>query len=121
MSGTQIACDQQGLVAMGLRYETGDGVPQDYRKAASLYRAAARSQPGTIYVYSPPVGKESYGRVIPVLTGPGRAPLPEAQYRLALLHLKGAGVDTDRQKAEKLLQAAAGAGYAPAAKTLSSM
>lgn len=114
-------CDDASLVTLGRKYEEGDGVAQDYRQAASLYRAAASAQRGVTYVYSPPVGKESYGRVIPVRTGSGKAPSPEAQYRLALLHLKGAGVKQDAGKARKLLSSAAAAGYAPAVEILASM
>ena len=114
-------CDNQALVELGQRYESGDGVPQDFGKAAALYKAAATSQPSVIYVYSPAVGRESYGRVIPVRTGPGRAASPEARYRLGLLTLKGAGVKQDRKKAESLLRSAAQDGFAPAEQALADM
>lgn len=114
-------CDDVALVAAGRRYEAGDGVAQDYQQAAVLYRAAASSQPAVTYVYSPAVGRESYGRVIPVRTGSGKAPSPEAQYRLAILYLKGAGVKQDQSKARKLLEQSAKAGFAPAVEALHGM
>ena len=114
-------CDDAALIAAGRRYEAGDGVPQDYRQAAALYRAAASAQPAVTYVYSPPVGSESAGRVIPVRTGSGKAPSPEAQYRLALLYLKGAGLKQDEGKARRLMEQSAKAGFAPAVEALSRM
>jgi hypothetical protein len=72
-------------LALGIRYEEGTGVPKDYWKAAKLYRQAATSTPNTTYVYSPPVGKEKVGRVIPVNIGTAEPGLAEAAFRLARL------------------------------------
>jgi uncharacterized protein len=87
-SVTDLACwagkgDKQAQFALGQRYETGQGVPISLKRARSLYAAAASATPSTIYVYSPPVGKESYGRVIPMNTGAGQAGLPKAAVALS--------------------------------------
>jgi TPR repeat protein len=74
-----------------------------------------------MFVYSPPVGRESVGQVIPVRTGAGNPGLPEAQYRLALLHLAGNGVPVDEARAKALLEQAANAGYAPAVSELQNL
>lgn len=50
-----------------------------------------------------------------------KPPFPEAQYRLAILYLKGIGMKQDADKARKLLDSAAASGYAPAAQMLASM
>ncbi|MCH8686436.1 SEL1-like repeat protein [Pedomonas mirosovicensis] len=86
--------DQLAQYALGIAYEHGLGVPADRKAAMRYYRAAAASVPGRIWVYSPPVGKESMGRVIPVDTGPGRTGLPEA--RAALERLTASRDNGDR-------------------------
>ena len=95
---------------LGKAYEGGAGVPQNYARAADLYRAAAAFSSGTTYVYSPPVGK-SAGRVIPIRTGTDQAGLPEAKYRLALLYASGRGVEQDEERAREMIEDAAKAGY----------
>lgn len=56
---------------LGYAYENGLGVPVDTMRALQYYMKAARPgrTPKYSYVYSAPVGKESFGRVIPVLSG----------------------------------------------------
>ena len=88
------------------------------RRAAQLYRAAGSPSGGTLYVYSPPVGSEKAGRVIPVNAGPRQPGLPEAQSRLALLHLSGNGVARDLARARRLLEQAGRGGHAAAAALL---
>ncbi len=76
--------DKQALYELGLIYETGLGVPVDIRRARKLYRLAATTTGGTIYVYVPgQKGKAGY--VTPVNTGPVRPGLPEAKARLKAL------------------------------------
>lgn len=110
--------DKRALLELGKRYEAGDGIPKNEAQAARLYRSAAQPTPDVLYVYSPPVGRESAGRVIPVTTGRGAPGLPEAQYRLALLYQQGRGVKADARRATQLLQAAAKSGYPPALEAL---
>ena len=76
--------DKSAQLELGILYEEGRGVIRDLKRAASLYARAARPSGGTIWIYSPPVGKAS-GRVIPVSTGPHVPGLPEAARRLAAL------------------------------------
>ncbi len=76
--------DKHALFELGMAFETGEGVPVDIRRARKLYRLAATTTGGTIYVYVPgPKGKPGY--VTPVNTGPVRHGLPEAKARLKAL------------------------------------
>lgn len=102
---------KQAQLELGRAYETGAGVPQDYARAAALYRAAARFTSGTTFIYSPPVG-QSPGRVIPIRTGTDQGGLAEAKYRLGLLYAQGLGVERDPDRARELLEEAAAGGYA---------
>lgn len=104
--------DKLAQLRLGKLYETGLAVPQDYRRAAALYRASAQFTSGTAFIYSPPIGK-SPGRVMPINTGADRAGLPEAKYRLALLHAQGLGVPYDRERARELMAEAMAAGFQP--------
>lgn len=99
---------------LGRTYESGTGVVANAAEAAHWYRQAAESETGVTNVYSPPVGKEQYGRVIPVRTGPPRVGLPEAQYALGRLYLEGRGVKQSDRKARKWLKRAAQQDYGPA-------
>lgn len=74
--------DKQAQLTLGRWFEQGAGLPGDQARACRLYAMASRTTGGTIYVYSPPVGREKAGRVIPVSTplSPG---LPEASARRA--------------------------------------
>ena len=107
------AGDKTAQLQLGKRYEEGIGVTRDPSRAASLYRAAATANPGTIYVYTPPVGYAP-GTVIPVNTGPAQPGLPEAQYRLGLMHLEGRGVRYNYKRGVALITEAAAAGFPPA-------
>lgn len=71
--------DRMAQYALGRAYERGEaGLPADSASAIRYYRKAAKTISNQTYVYSPPVGKESYGRVIPVTAGPPSPGLPEA-------------------------------------------
>lgn len=65
--------------ALGLAYEKGIGVRANQKAALRYYRAAARTIPDRVFVYVPPVGEKTSGRVMPVNTGQGRPGLPEAK------------------------------------------
>jgi hypothetical protein len=77
--------DKQALLALGIRFEKGLGVARDLDKARKLYRQAAADSGGTIWVYSPPVGNGTSGRVIPVNAGARQIGLIEAKRRLEAL------------------------------------
>jgi TPR repeat protein len=73
--------DKAAQLELGKRFEGGLGVPTDLSKARKLYRLAAMSQGGTIWIYVPGVG-QTPGHVMPMNTGPVISGLPEAQERL---------------------------------------
>lgn len=76
------AGNKQAQLELGIRFEEGRGVTQDPGRARKLYAKAARDSGGTIWVYTPPVGNGTKGRVIPVNTGPKQSGLAEAKRRL---------------------------------------
>jgi hypothetical protein len=77
--------DKRAQLELGIRYEEGRGVAADERRAARFYARAGRTEQIPNYVYSPPVGSEKAGRVVPI--GPPRTipGLAEARERLARL------------------------------------
>lgn len=74
--------DKQAQLDLGIRFEEGLGVERDLSKAKKLYYQAASDSGGTIWVYTPPVGNGTKGRVIPILSGPKNPGLPDAKDRL---------------------------------------
>lgn len=76
------AGEKQAQLDLGIRFEEGDGVPQDAGRASKLYRQAASDSGGTIWVYTPSPGNGAKGRVIPVDRGPRQAGLDDAKKRL---------------------------------------
>jgi hypothetical protein len=74
--------DKQAQLDLGVRFEEGNGVPVDRKRAIILYRQAASDSGGTIWVYSPPVGNEAHGRVIQVGGGSRKPGLTQAKLRL---------------------------------------
>jgi len=79
------AGDKRAQLDLGIRYEEGRGVPANLARAESLYRLAASDEPRKKWIYTPPVGNGTSGRVIAVdrpVPGPG---LFEAQQRLQQL------------------------------------
>lgn len=80
--------DKQAQLALGIFYEEGRAVPQDWDRAERLYARAATRTGGVVYVYSAPVTKGGSGSVIPVNTGQRREGLPEAKRRLERLKLR---------------------------------
>ncbi|WP_326408103.1 sel1 repeat family protein [Sphingomonas sp.] len=112
--------DKPMLLELAKRLETGDGIAQDVERAEDLYQAAARPTVGTIYVYSPGVGK-SPGMVLPVRTGPDVPGLPEAAYRRALMHIEGRAAKPSPRKGFSILRKLAKSGYAPAVARLAAL
>jgi hypothetical protein len=74
--------DKRAQLDLGIRFEEGSGIERDLNKAKKLYRQAATDSGGTIWVYSPPVGNGTSGRVIPVNAGARQIGLAEAKRRL---------------------------------------
>jgi hypothetical protein len=108
--------DKQAQVDLGNAYANGNGVPRDLQRAVKLWQAAANATSDVTYVYSPAVGKEAYGRSIPVRSGVGIAGLP--QFLLGRAYLEGLGVAASLSRARLWLKKAATAGYQPAAELL---
>ena len=74
--------DKPAQLDLGIRFEEGNGVPQDKKRALKLYRQAAGDSGGTVWVYAPSPGNGAPARVIPVDRGPRQAGLEEAKARL---------------------------------------
>jgi hypothetical protein len=79
------AGDKQAQLDLGIAYEEGLGVERNLHIAKSLYRKAASESGGTIWVYTPPVGNGTSGRVMPVNLGVKQGGLAEASRRLDAL------------------------------------
>ena len=79
------AGDKHAQFDLGMRFEEGRGVTVDLGRAARLYRLAANSSGGPLWVYLPAVGG-SPGTVIPADLGPRRRGLAEAALRLQALN-----------------------------------
>lgn len=71
--------NEMAQYALGKAYENGIGVSADREAALRYYRAAATTIPDQTFVYVPPVGEKTSGRVMPVNTGKGRTGLSEAK------------------------------------------
>jgi TPR repeat protein len=82
------AGDKNAQLVLGDLFVVGQHVPRDTTRARALYSAAAQKSGGTLWIYSPPVGKEKAGRVIPV-TQPVVPGLAAAAARLAALDAGG--------------------------------
>lgn len=88
--------DKHAQLALGDLFVAGRGIPRDLAKARSLYASAAQESGGTLWVYSPPVGKQKAGSVIPI-TRPMIPGLPAAVARLEALD---AIVVTERKRTQ---------------------
>lgn len=75
--------DKQALFKLGLAYADGTGVNRDCKIARRLLSQAATDTGGTLWVYSPPVGNGTTGRVIPIDRGPKQPGLKSASDLLA--------------------------------------
>ncbi len=81
--------DKQAQLELGIRFEEGLGVERNTRNACALYNRAATQTGGTIWIYVPPVGNGTTGRVMPYDTGPVVPGLSEAAERRASLDAQG--------------------------------
>lgn len=79
------AGNKQAQLDLGIRFEQGLGVERDLSKAKELYRQAASDSGGTIWVYTPPVGNGTNGRVVPVNSGLKQKGIAEASRRLSAI------------------------------------
>jgi TPR repeat protein len=110
--------DPSAQLALGVRYEKGEGVAADPARAARLYAAAERTITRLVMLNSPPTRSGRFG----VTRMSGNRPLPvalaEARYRLGRLYLDGRGVKKDRGYGRRLLIDSARQDYAPAIAVL---
>ena len=74
--------DRSAQYHLALAFANGLGTPQDCKIARALMQQAAAAKGGRIWVYSPPVGNGTSGRVIPIDRGPVQHGLPEAKAAL---------------------------------------
>ena len=72
--------DQEALLHLAASYDFGLGIAADRHRAIRLYRLAARSNPGSIYVWVP--NGNGGGAVQRIDTGPARPGLQTARLRL---------------------------------------
>lgn len=78
--------EKNAALELGKRYELGTGgAPCHAERALHWYGKAARTESGRRLAYSPPVGRERYGRFAPVGDDPIAPGLPLAGERLAAL------------------------------------
>lgn len=79
------AGDKSAQFELGIRFEQGFGLEQDLGKACRLFARAATQSGGTLWIYVPPVGNGTSGRVMPVDQGPIVPGLAAAAARLETL------------------------------------
>lgn len=110
--------DPSAQLALGVRYEKGEGVAADPVRAARLYAQAERTIVRLVTLNSPPVRSGQFGTT----RMSGNRPLPpalaEARYRLGRLYWDGRGVKQDRGYGRRLLIDSARQDYEPAIAVL---
>lgn len=112
---------QAAQLTLAKRYEAGDGVPRDIKRAVTLYERASAAAAASTAVYAPAVRVGGHGQVL-FLSNPGASPgLPEAQYRLGELFIEGRSIPQDRKRGRALIERAAKQGYALAMAALSTL
>jgi len=77
--------NKRAQLDLGIRFEEGNGVPQDSGRAIKLYRMASIDSGGRVWVYAPPLGKGRRGTVQPIGKGLQQRGLAEAASRLKVL------------------------------------
>lgn len=78
------AGEKQAQLDLGIRFEEGNGVPQDWKRATSLYRQAATDSGGATWVYAPSPGNGAPARVIGIDNQMNQLGLEEARRRLEI-------------------------------------
>ena len=74
--------DKGAQLDLGIRFEEGRGVLQDSGRAIKLYRKAASDSSEIRWVYLPPIGNGTKGRVFPVSGLWKQVGLNEAKQRM---------------------------------------
>ena len=109
--------DAQAQADLGLIYERGDGVEQNWKKAINLYRKAAeqdhqwaQTQLGICYYYGNGVERD-YSEAAKWYRRSADQGQPAGQFNLGLLYYNGQGVDLDEREAVKWFQLSANQGF----------
>ncbi len=110
--------DPSAQLALGVRYEMGEGVAADPARAAQLYAQAERTIALLVTLNSPPTRAGRFGATRPSGNRPPPLALAEARYRLGLLYWDGRGVKQDRGYGRRLLIEAGQQNYEPALAAL---
>lgn len=76
------AGSKEAQFELGMRFEAGDGVPQNRARAIRLFKQAAKDSGGAVWIYVPSPGNGAPSRVIPVDTGSRQMGLREARKKL---------------------------------------
>ena len=112
--------DAKAQYSLGVAYRKGDGVPQDYAKAAKWYRHAAEQghaeaqyNLGVMYAEGRGVAQD-YSEAVKWTRLAAEQGIAEAQYNLGVAYATAAGVPQDSAEAVKWVRRAAEQGYAEA-------
>ena len=81
--------DKRAQLALGIRFETGDGVPVDWKRAERLYQMAAVTSGDGRAVYYSGIRPKSEGKILRRFEAP-RYGLPAAKARLDALRRRRA-------------------------------
>jgi TPR repeat protein len=109
--------DIESALGLGTLYARGDGVPQDYAKAAELFEtAAAKGHPEGAYnlalLFLSGLGKpESPHRGFMLMTYAAEKGVTSAMYDLGTLHATGTGTTANAFEAAKWIGKAANEGH----------
>ncbi|HYA63546.1 MAG TPA: tetratricopeptide repeat protein [Candidatus Sulfotelmatobacter sp.] len=116
--------DPRAQFLLGYLYEHGQGVPQDYAKAAENYRAAAlqhhpsaENNLGLLYQRGQGVPKDM-DKAFEWFSAAAQHGNPVAQCHLAVLYSLGSGTVRDYKEAAKWFRAAADSGFPEAQNSL---
>lgn len=106
-------------VSLGVLYQEGRGVPQDYARAHALYEgpaadghARALNNLGLLYVRANGVTQD-YARAATLFAAAAEQGLPQAMTNLGVLYENGFGVPLDEARAAELYRAAGQGAPAP--------
>ena len=110
--------DPSAQLALGVRYEAGEGVAADPARAARLYAQAERTIALLVTLNSPPTRAGRFGVTRMSGNRPPPVALAEARYRLGKLYWDGRGVKQDRGYGRRLLIEAGQQNYEPALAAL---
>lgn len=109
--------DRMGSYWLGMFYLNGNGVEQNYKKAAKHLKRAARPDSGTESVYIPGIGGSS-GYAMSFQARQRTDGLSDAKYQMALLHNEGLGVKKKEKHVRQYLTLAARQGHQKASEML---